>query len=43
MPVPATAPSPGVKTNVRWNMFLLLLLLVTINYVDRAALWSQCR
>ena len=38
MPVPVTAPSPGVKTNVRWNMFLLLLLLVTINYVDRAAL-----
>ena len=38
MPVPVTAPSPGVKTNVRWNMFLLLLLLVTISYVDRAAL-----
>ena len=38
MSVTATAPSPGVKTRVRWNMFLLLLLLVTINYVDRAAL-----
>jgi len=38
MPVPVTAPSPGVKTNVRWSMFLLLLLLVTINYIDRAAL-----
>ncbi len=38
MSVPATAPSVGAKTNVRWNMFLLLLLLVTINYIDRAAL-----
>ena len=31
-------PIGGAKTNVRWNMFLLLLLLVTINYIDRAAL-----
>jgi ACS family D-galactonate transporter-like MFS transporter len=38
MSVPAIVPSLEKKTNVRWNMFALLLLLVTINYVDRAAL-----
>lgn len=25
-------------TNVRWRVFIMLLLLVTINYVDRAVL-----
>jgi ACS family D-galactonate transporter-like MFS transporter len=26
------------KTSVRWKIFLMLLLLVTVNYIDRASL-----
>ena len=29
------APAP---TNVRWRIFLLMLLLISINYIDRASL-----
>ena len=32
---PAAAP---VATRVRWNIFLLMLMLVSINYIDRASL-----
>src|SRR5215467_4945409 len=32
---PAAAP---VATRVRWNIFLLMLMLVAINYIDRASL-----
>lgn len=28
----------STKTNVRWRIFLLVLLIVTINYIDRASL-----
>src|SRR6202049_970332 len=32
-------PAPVVTTSrVRWNIFLLMLLLVSINYIDRASL-----
>ena len=32
---PAAAP---IATRVRWNIFLLMLMLVSINYIDRASL-----
>jgi MFS transporter, ACS family, D-galactonate transporter len=35
-PVPAGAPVG--RTNVRWKLFVLLLVLVTINYVDRGSI-----
>lgn len=28
----------GARTNVRWKIFLLMLLLISINYIDRASL-----
>jgi ACS family D-galactonate transporter-like MFS transporter len=28
----------AVKTRVRWKIFLLMLLLISINYIDRASL-----
>lgn len=33
-----TTAANAAKTNVRWKVFLLLLCLVSINYVDRASL-----
>ncbi|MFM1654716.1 MFS transporter [Brevibacillus sp. B_LB10_24] len=35
---PYAGLDPGRPTRVRWQVFLMLLLLVTINYVDRAVL-----
>jgi ACS family D-galactonate transporter-like MFS transporter len=43
--MPMTAKSPPVEaidaaapTNVRWRIFLLMLMLISINYVDRASI-----
>ena len=33
-----TVAGAELKTTVRWKIFFVLLLLVTINYVDRASL-----
>ncbi|WP_244851222.1 MFS transporter [Caballeronia sp. SL2Y3] len=39
MDVSSSSRAQAVKmTNVRWKIFLLLLMLVSINYIDRAAL-----
>ena len=38
-PSPALAPAGSARpTNVRWRIFLILLLLAAINYIDRASL-----
>ena len=37
-PMDSTLDSTRPKTMVRWNIFLILLLLVTVNYIDRASL-----
>ncbi|MGN6405565.1 MFS transporter, partial [Sinomonas sp.] len=34
---PAEAPV-AKRTNVRWKLFVLLLVLVTVNYVDRGSI-----
>lgn len=34
----ASAAYARPKTSVRWNIFLVMLLLVTVNYIDRASL-----
>ncbi len=39
MPASPTITKPALpKTRVRWNIFLILLALVSINYIDRASL-----
>lgn len=35
---PLDAAAGSARTNVRWRIFLLMLTLVTINYVDRASI-----
>ena len=35
---PTRAIAAAAPTNVRWRIFLLMLMLVTINYVDRASI-----
>src|SRR5881398_2947035 len=35
---PATAAASPAQTKVRWKIFLMMLLLISINYVDRASL-----
>ncbi|AHB04875.2 major facilitator transporter [Pandoraea pnomenusa 3kgm] len=35
---PASAAVTGTRSSVRWKIFLMMLLLITINYVDRASL-----
>jgi len=35
---PIAATDAAAPTNVRWRIFLLMLMLVTINYVDRASI-----
>jgi len=35
---PIDAVGAGAPTNVRWRIFLLMLMLITINYVDRASI-----
>src|SRR5580658_10783214 len=37
-PSPSRHHSSVTKTTVRWRIFLLILLIVAINYVDRASL-----
>jgi ACS family D-galactonate transporter-like MFS transporter len=37
-PARATAQAPARPTGVRWRLFLLLLVLVTVNYVDRGSI-----
>ncbi|MFC3110342.1 MFS transporter, partial [Undibacterium arcticum] len=34
----ATAVALGGKTSVRWRIFFMMLLLISINYIDRASL-----
>jgi ACS family D-galactonate transporter-like MFS transporter len=36
--VTSQASIPGSRTSVRWKIFLMMLTLITINYVDRASL-----
>jgi hypothetical protein len=35
---PIDAADALAPTNVRWRIFLLMLMLITINYVDRASI-----
>jgi ACS family D-galactonate transporter-like MFS transporter len=37
-PIDSAAAYAQPKTSVRWNIFLVMLLLVTVNYIDRASL-----
>src|ERR1700758_4274122 len=37
-PIDSAAAYAEPKTSVRWNIFLVMLLLVTVNYIDRASL-----
>jgi MFS transporter, ACS family, D-galactonate transporter len=37
-PIDPAAAYARPKTSVRWNIFLIMLLLVTVNYIDRASL-----
>lgn len=37
-PVPPDGGGSQMATRVRWNIFFLMLLMVTINYVDRASI-----
>jgi ACS family D-galactonate transporter-like MFS transporter len=37
-PIDSAAEYAQPKTSVRWNIFLIMLLLVTVNYIDRASL-----
>ncbi len=37
-PIESVAEYAQRKTSVRWKIFLLMLLLVTVNYIDRASL-----
>ena len=39
-PAEPTGSKDGVqrRTNVRWKMFLLLLVLVSVNYIDRGSI-----
>ena len=47
----ATAPPPQQRvgaaseapTKVRWKIFLMMLFLIAINYIDRASLSVPCR
>ena len=35
---PALSASTAEKTSVRWKIFLMMLFLISINYIDRASL-----
>src|SRR5690348_4570615 len=35
---PTVTAAVTAKTNVRWKIFLMMLLLISINYIDRASL-----
>src|SRR6266849_4453121 len=37
-PIESAAEYAQPKTSVRWKIFLIMLLLVTVNYIDRASL-----
>lgn len=38
MPVTSDIAAPSGKSSVRWKIFIVMLILITINYVDRASL-----